>query len=261
MRNRQLTIFGELAQYYFNYEKNGVSIMTTKAIILAAGRGTRMASYSNSSPKSLLEFKGEALLSRQLRSFTEAGVRDFVIVGGYMIDQMNEYVKTSPHNIHLLSNPFFSVNNSIASLWFAREYLDDDIFITNGDTYFQKEIFTKLLENKNEYVFGVDASKRNDADYRVTLFEDEILDMGKDISGDDVMAEYIGIALIRESGVALFRDLLEKAIKVGNYNLWWEDLFVELMSKSRKISYADVTGDFWFEVDEAKDYRKYQRCF
>jgi choline kinase len=232
-----------------------------KAIILAAGRGTRMASYTNASPKSLLEFKGEALLSRQLRSFSDAGINDFVIVGGYMFDKMAAFVKASSHRIHLLANPFYTVTNSIASLWFAREYLDGDIFITNGDTYFQKEIFTKLLENESEYVFGVDESKRVDADYRVTLCENEILDMGKDIADIDVMAEYIGIALIRGKGVSLFRDLLEKAINAGNFNLWWEDLFVELMSKSQKISYVDVTGDFWFEVDEAKDYRKYQRYF
>jgi choline kinase len=235
--------------------------MATSAIILAAGRGSRMASYSNSSPKSLLEFKGEALLNRQLRSFNDAGIKDFVIVGGYMIDQMAEFAKKSRHDIRLLANPFFGVTNSIASLWFAREYLVGDVFITNGDTYFQKEIFAKLLDNENEYVFGVDESKRNDADYRVTLADGEILDMGKDISGDDVMAEYIGIALVRKKGVPLFRELLEKAIKAGNYNLWWEELFVELMSKSKKISYVDVTGDFWFEIDEAKDYRRYQRYF
>lgn len=235
--------------------------MMAKAIILAAGQGTRMASYSNTSPKSLLEFKGEALLSRQLRSFSDAGIKDFVIVGGYMFDKMAEFVKASSHRIHLITNPFYTVTNSIASLWFAREYLDGDVFITNGDTYFQKEIFTKLLENESEYVFGVDEGKRSDADYRVTLCENEILDMGKDIQDNDVMAEYIGMALIREKGVPLFRDLLEKAINAGNFNLWWEDLFVELMSKSQKISYVDVTGDFWFEVDEAKDYRKYQRYF
>lgn len=235
--------------------------MMAKAIILAAGQGTRMASYSNASPKSLLEFKGEALLSRQLRSFSDAGIKDFIIVGGYMFDKMVEFVKTRSHHIHLLTNPFYTVTNSIASLWFAREYLDGDVFITNGDTYFQKEIFTKLLENESEYVFGVDGGKRSDADYRVTLCENEILDMGKDIPDNDVMAEYIGIALIRWKGVPLFRDLLEKAINAGNFNLWWEDLFVELMAKSQKISYVDVTGDFWFEVDEAKDYRKYQRYF
>jgi choline kinase len=235
--------------------------MAPRAIILAAGRGARMASYSNSCPKSLLEFKGEALLGRQLRSFHEAGIQEFVIVGGYMIDRMSEFVKSMPYRIHLLFNPFFSVTNSIASLWFAREHLDGDVLITNGDTYFQKKIFLKLIENEDDYVFGVDASKKSDADYRVTLFGGEIQDMGKDISGSDVMAEYIGIALMRSKGVRLFRDLLEKAVKVGNFNLWWEDLFVELMSKSQRISYVDVTGDFWFEVDEAKDYRKYQRYF
>ena len=235
--------------------------MAIKAIILAAGKGTRMASYSNSSPKSLLEFKGEALLSRQFRSFNDSGVSDFIIVGGYLFDQMEEFAQNSKYNIKLLYNPFYGETNSIASLWFAREYLEGDVFITNGDTYFDKAIFNKLLSNDNEYVFGVDEGIRSDTDYSVTLFEDEILDMGKDISKNEIMAEYIGIALIRKSGVGLFRDLLEKTIKNGNYNLWWEDLFVELMAKSQKISYVNVTGELWFEVDEPIDYRKCQRYF
>jgi len=235
--------------------------MEIKAIILAAGSGTRMASYSNSSPKSLLEFKGEALLSRQLRSFAEAGIKEFIIVGGYLIDQMNSFIEMCSYDIKLIYNPFYAQMNSMGSLWFAREYLEGDVFITNGDTFFEKAIFLKLLNNNNEYVFGVDESKKHDADYRVILSDDDVLDMGKDIAENDTMAEYIGIALIRKNGIKLFRDLLEKTVKNGNYNLWWEDLFLELMAKGKKISYVNVTGNSWFEVDEIKDYRKYQRFF
>ncbi|MCX5679371.1 MAG: phosphocholine cytidylyltransferase family protein [Candidatus Omnitrophica bacterium] len=235
--------------------------MTTRAIILAAGKGTRMASYSNSSPKALLELRGETLLSRQLRSFNNSGINEFIIVGGYLFEQMEKFVQSSKYNIKLIYNPFYTETNSIASLWFARKYLEGDVFITNGDAYFDKAIFEKLLKNKNNYVFGLDESKRTDADYRVTMSDNEILDMGKDIPENEVMAEYIGIALIRKAGVKLFRDLLEKSIRNGNYNLWWEDLFVELMAKCQKISYVDVTGHLWFEVDKPKDYRKYQRCF
>jgi choline kinase len=233
----------------------------TRAIILAAGKGTRMASYSNKSPKSLLELKGEPLLTRQMRSMSEAGVKDFIIVGGYMFDRLREFVGKCGHEVKLLFNPFYAITNSIASLWFARQYLEGDVFITNADTYFAKDIYRKLMANTNHYVFGVDEGKKNDMDYRVTLADAEVLDMGKDIPDDEAMAEYIGMALIRREGTQLFRDLLERVVASDNYNLWWEDLFVELMAKGHKISYADVTGDLWFEIDEVKDYRRSQRYF
>lgn len=235
--------------------------MIKRAIILAAGRGTRMASYSNTCPKALLEFRGEALISRQLRSFEAAGITDIVLVGGYLFNNLSNYIEERGFKCQIIYNPFYAVTNSIASLWFARNYLDEDVFITNADTYYETEILNSLMKNNNDYVFGVDESKRIDADYRVTIFDDEIMDMGKDIPQDDVNAEYIGIALIRKNGIMLFRDLLEKTIETGNYNLWWEDLFIELMSKSKKISFSDVTGRLWFEVDEPKDYRKHQRHF
>lgn len=235
--------------------------MTKRAIILAAGKGTRMTSYASASPKSLLEFNGEALLSRQLQSFTEAGVTEFIIVGGYLFDRLRDYAANSKYNITLLYNPFFSVSNSIGSLWFAKEYLDESVFITNGDTFFEKSIFNQLESNLNNYVFGIDKSKRLDADYCVTSVGDEIVDMGKDIPKDEVSAEYIGIALMRKKGIEQFRELLENYIFFENYNLWWEDLFTGLISKREKISFEDVTGKMWFEIDDPRDYRKYQRLF
>ena len=232
-----------------------------RAIILAAGKGTRMASYSNKSPKSLLELKGEPLLSRQMKSMSDAGIKNFVIVGGYMFDRLRDFVHGCGYQVKLLFNPFYASTNSIASLWFARKYLEGDVFITNADTYFTKDIYRKLMDNKNHFVFGVDEGKKNDMDYRVTLADGEVLDMGKDISDDEAMAEYIGMALIRKEGVTLFRELLERVIGSENLNLWWEDLFIELMAKGHKISYSDVTGDLWFEIDELKDYRRCQRYF
>ena len=235
--------------------------MSKRAIILAAGKGSRMTAYASASPKCLLEFNGEALLTRQLDSLTEAGVSEFIIVGGYMFDSMREYAAHSRHKIKLLYNPFFSVSNSIGSLWFAREYLDESVYITNSDTYFEKAIYAQLESNPNNYVFGIDKSKKLDADYCVTCVGDEIVDMGKNIPPEEVSAEYIGIALIRRQGIERFRELLEKYIQFENYNLWWEDLFTGLISKTEKISFEDVTCKTWFEIDEPRDYRKYQRLF
>jgi len=236
--------------------------MTTKrAIILAAGKGTRMTSYASASPKALLEFNGEALLTRQMQSFTEAGITEFILVAGYLYDRMRDYAATSRHNIRLLYNPFFSVCNSIGSLWFARDYLDESVFITNGDTFFEKSIFAQLESNPNSYIFGIDKSKKLDADYCVSCVGDEIVDMGKDIPKDEVAAEYIGIALMRKQGIERFRELLENYILFENYNLWWEDLFTGMIAKRERISFEDVTGKTWFEIDEPRDYRKYQRLF
>ncbi|MBN2689837.1 MAG: phosphocholine cytidylyltransferase family protein [Gammaproteobacteria bacterium] len=235
--------------------------MAKKAIILAAGRGTRMASYSVQGPKCLLEVKGKPLLQRQLESLNASGVEEFIIVGGYMFEMLENFIASTPWNVKLINNPFYAEMNSIGSLWLARDHLHGDVFITNADTYFESPIYSQLMNNQHSYIFGVDKSKKNDADYSVTLFDDEVLDMGKDIEEYEVMAEYIGIAAIKKSGVSLFRELLDKSVRNGNYGLWWEDLFLELLAKGEKISYVDVTGSLWFEVDQIRDYRRCQRYF
>ncbi|MDO8343833.1 MAG: phosphocholine cytidylyltransferase family protein [Cellvibrio sp.] len=238
--------------------------MSKTAIILAAGRGTRLTHYTKSTPKCLLDIKGKALIVRQLVSLTGAGIEKFIIVGGYHFDQLKNFLESDEmarFDTTLIYNPFFAVSNSVASLWFARDYLNGDVFITNSDTYYESQILEKMSHNSENYVFGIDEGRYNDADYGVTISDGYVVDMGKDIPRNEISAEYIGIALIRNSGLETFKTLLDGYMLSGNLDCWWEDIFISLISKGKLISYEDVSDNVWFEIDTPRDYRRSQRFF
>ena len=60
-----------------------------KAIILAAGQGTRLNHYTDNLPKGMLSFAGETLIERQIRLFNSIGIKDIIIVTGYMSEKIN----------------------------------------------------------------------------------------------------------------------------------------------------------------------------
>lgn len=69
-----------------------------KAIILAAGRGSRMKGLTDQKPKCLVELRGKTLLEWQLKALREAGVSEIAVVTGYRRELLAAYGLTEFHN-------------------------------------------------------------------------------------------------------------------------------------------------------------------
>src|SRR5215468_3969020 len=103
-----------------------------KALILAAGRGTRIRSVHGEHPKCLIRLTGtdSTILDQQICNLFEAGVREIGIVVGYEKEQIIEHVERTYarclRRFHFIVNPIYAQTNNIYSLWMAREWLGDD---------------------------------------------------------------------------------------------------------------------------------------
>ena len=96
-----------------------------KAILLAAGRGTRIARNVEMVPKSTLPVDGKPLIRRSVEILQGEGM-EVVVCTGYREETIREALD-GLEKITYVYNPFYDITNSIASLWFARDLLDDDI--------------------------------------------------------------------------------------------------------------------------------------
>ena len=109
-----------------------------KAVLLAAGRGTRIARNVEMVPKSTLPVDGIPLIRRSVSLLQSKGL-ECVVCTGYREDKIREALDGMVQ-ITYCYNPFYDITNSIASLWFARNELDDDLLVLNADVYFSKDI-------------------------------------------------------------------------------------------------------------------------
>src|SRR6202007_3132101 len=97
-----------------------------KAVILAAGRGTRIRSVHGEHPKCLIEVDNSTILDHQLDALAMVGINEVAIFCGYEKDQIIAHVnprRLLTQRIHFIENPAFAITNNIYSLWLALDWL------------------------------------------------------------------------------------------------------------------------------------------
>ncbi|MBS6599539.1 MAG: NTP transferase domain-containing protein [Clostridium sp.] len=227
-----------------------------RALILAAGRGTRISRYLSGRPKCTVDIGGGiTLIENTIRQLRGMGIKDIGIILGYNQEVIREILKE--HDIKFYYNPFFDVTNSIASAWFARDFItnEDDIMIMNGDVFVDDSLLEIIKEETLSPVLFCDETRKEEADYKFYYEDNRLLKYGKELEGEDITAEYIGIAKIGKEFISTFKNELESMINKQQHYLWWENALYEL-SKEKDIYVKDVEGRFWAEVDYMEDYER-----
>ena len=97
-----------------------------KAIILAAGQGTRLKKYTENLPKGMLEFAGRTLIERQIETYRKCGITDIIIVRGFAAE------KITYQNVKYYENTDYADTNMVVSLMTARQEFNDDIIVKIG---------------------------------------------------------------------------------------------------------------------------------
>ena len=227
-----------------------------RALILAAGRGTRISRYLSGRPKCTVDIGGGiTLIENTIRQLRGMGIKDIGIILGYNQEVIREILKE--HDIKFYYNPFFDVTNSIASAWFARDFItnEDDIMIMNGDVFVDDSLLEIIKEETLSPVLFCDETRKEEADYKFYYEDNRLLKYGKELEGEDITAEYIGIPKLGKEFISTFKNELESMINKQQHYLWWENALYEL-SKEKDIYVKDVEGRFWAEVDYMEDYER-----
>ncbi len=226
-----------------------------KAVILAAGRGTRISRYLSGNAKCTVDIGETCLIQYTVEMLFKKGIHDIAIVLGYQRESVRE--KLAGYGIVFYENPFFDVTNSIASLWFAKDFLrGDDLLIMNGDVFLEEALLEQILtENDRSPLLFADETRKEEADYKLYYENGLLKKYGKELRLPDITGEYIGIARLCKTHVPLFLERLEELIQQQQHGLWWENVLYSL-SDHTDIYVSDIGGRFWAEVDYIEDYER-----
>jgi choline kinase len=226
-----------------------------KAVLMAAGVGSRISRYVNR-PKSTLDVGGQPLIRRTVEMLEAKGV-EVAVVTGFQHETIEKALEGL--DVKFYNNPFFRVTNSIASLWFARDFVKgDDIILANADVYWDTDIFDALASDGREVVMLGDESRVDNGDYFFGVEDGRIVRYGKQLRRDERTTEYVGIAKIRASVLPDFIAHLCELIDLERYDLWWENVLYEYLDKT-PVCVRDVSDMFWAEIDYIDDYARIKR--
>ncbi len=224
-----------------------------RAIIMAAGVGSRLRGITGDRPKCLIRAGQQTLLGRVIGQLRDRGVHDICVITGYKSALVEGEL---PPGVRRLHNPFFRVTNSIASLWLARDLLTEDTLLLNADLCFESEVLDIALSQAQPIAMLSDRRRIETADFRFRTQGDRIVEAGKHIPDKDTDCEYVGIVRLDRSFIRIFRNRLEEMIKDGCFSDWWEAVLYSFLGENIAVNCADVRGAFWTEVDHAGDYAR-----
>ena len=123
-----------------------------RAIIMAAGNGKRLRPLTYSIPKPLISVNGKKMIETIIEALHANDIYEIYIVVGYLKEQF-DYLKNI-NGIKLIENPYFNECNNVASLYVARDYIDDAIILDGDQIIYNEKFFLKILINQDIVLFG-----------------------------------------------------------------------------------------------------------
>lgn len=226
-------------------------------IILAAGMGSRLKPFTHKIPKSLFRLgKDQTILRRTLGMIRRNSKARICIVTGF---QHKKIENLFPEET-LLYNPFYKVTNSIASLWFAREYLNDEVIIINSDVVIEEALFKELLKVDKPAVVLMDSSKTHDADYKIATYDERVVMMSKELTV--FSGEYAGITKLSKDSSIKLKHKIETMIASEQIDEWYENALVHMvLNVDFVLNFFDIPQFRWTEVDTVDDWLSAKKIY
>lgn len=228
-----------------------------KAIILAAGQGTRIRPIHGLHPKCLIRVDDRTILDHQIQSLGLAGIHEIVIVVGYEKEQIIRHVSSTYRScspqISFVDNPSFAVTNNIYSLWLAQQVLGEESFVClNADVIFDPYILVPALRSTAPISMIVDPEWREET-MKVITSGGRVTQMSKRIPKETCSGTYIGITLFSaEANVQLFASL-NKLIKAGRTTEFFNVAVQQLADEGVHVGFTGTGGLPWAEIDDPAD--------
>lgn len=229
-----------------------------KALILAAGLGSRLQDETKSKPKCMVEVNGEKLIDRLVKTLIKLEVSPIGVSTGYLADTLSNYLnETFPEvKFEFFNNDMYAQTNNIYSLYQARTFLNDDCLLLESDLIFDEEVLEELVNCPRKdcalvapfeyWMDGTCVSLNNDL---ITRF---IPKQKLDLS----LENYKTVNMYKFSNDYLsnyFIPMLEEKIKENFLNDYYELILEQLTIKNVPL-YALVNTKYrWYEIDDAQD--------
>ena len=251
--------------------ENSLDKKNCKALIIAAGLGSRLKKHTENLPKCMLDFGGKTLLQRQLESYKQNGIKDISLVRGYKKEKINY------KDIKYFENKDYKNNNILNSIFYAEKIINGNIIIAYSDILFDSSVVKRLLNSDHDISVVVDIDWRgyyvgrkdhpiSEAENVIFNSNNEVEKIGKINKGNqEVHGEFIGMIKLSDHGTKIFKENFHRLKKI-----YWNkpfqrakvfqkayltDFIQELVDIGIKV-HCVIIESGWKEIDTVEDYKK-----
>ena len=253
-----------------NLEKS-LNLNNNKALIIAAGLGSRLKKHTENLPKCMLDFGGKTLLQRQLDAYKKNSITDISVIRGYKKE------KIKYKGLKYFENTDYKNNNILNSIFYAEDFINGNIIISYSDILFDSTVVKRLLKSNHDISVVVDIDWRgyyvgrkehpiSEAENVIFNSNNEVEKIGKINTGnEEVHGEFIGMIKLTDRGAHIFKEHFHRLKKI-----YWNkpfqrakifqkayltDFIQELVDIGIKV-HCVIIESGWKEIDTVEDYKK-----
>jgi len=259
------------------YYRQEFLIYKMRAIILAAGSGSRLGQHTLDIPKALVDINGKSILERQISLLKKQGVDEISVVTGY---KKEKHVLS---NVEYFFNPRYSETEQLASLMVVRKKICDDVLVIFGDIIFDSDILQQVLAANDDITIPIDldweksyeerTDNPKDAADKVFINKKKIIQISaKEIPLEQKnieVGEFLGIIKLSTTTSKILVKKYEELEKshsgkfhdaVSFEKAKLVDILQELIDSKIEITPLAISGK-WCEIDTPKDLERARRIF
>jgi choline kinase len=232
-----------------------------QAVIVAAGRSSRLYPLTNETPKCLLEIAGISLIQRAINLLNVNGVRDIVVVVGFHHQKIRDALN---QQVRFVFNPFFAQTNNMGSLWMAMASLKPGDFIyLHADVIFHERLMAKLVNRQAEGDIDllVDFQSIDEEAMKVRVNHGRFIESSKEIPLEQAAGEWTGLARIAARGKQPLLAAMETILEQGGFQEYDTAAFNRLIRQGVSFGLAATDGLPWCEIDTPADLAKARKMF
>lgn len=226
------------------------------ALIMAAGRGSRLGSHTDDRPKSLIDLGGISPLELQLEVLASRGIERVLIVTGYRREDVEAAAMRRAGDrleVQPVWNPFWSVTNVVGSAWMAREHLTRPFVYLHADTVFEPSILDDLLASDAPGSLPVDFRPCEPEQMKARVEGDRITHLSKELRDDETAGEFIGIGVFQGPALPFVRAGLDAVLAAGTLTAYFEAALNHAADRGLHLRPVPTAGRPWTEIDFEED--------
>ena len=227
-----------------------------KAVVLAAGTGSRLGEITKARTKGMVPVKGKKLIDYLLEFFERDFFDEIIVVGGFCYEDLRDHINSHGYkNVRVIENREYLKGNIFTLLTALREFKNDSFLITNVDHIYPRVMFEKMKKSMSGITAMCDFDRSlGDDDMKVKLGPDRksVKAISKQLTDFD--CGYIGMTYVDSSMGGLYRNTIEEVIGRFGEKAVVENILQVLAEKEGVAPViCDLSGFGWYEVDTGED--------
>jgi choline kinase len=231
-----------------------------KAVLLAAGRGSRLQPLTDTMPKCLVPVGGVTIVDRMLGRLEAAGIDEAVVVTGYLGEVLAAHLAGGASALGrravVVENDRWEDWGNFYSLLVARDAIGGSDFVKlDADVLLDDTVLPALLAADGPAALAIDRSVDLGAEEMKARVDEagRIVELNKRIAPERALGESIGVERIDAVIAPRVFDELEAMIARGETHDYYERAYERLMEQGVRFGWADISGSLWYEIDDAAD--------